>query len=71
MKDIFEAMEDITNIVVEPEKGIIVLILKTYKKNKVIEIPSEIPLMVVKKDGVKGEIIDELKKLREEMELLK
>ena len=27
--------------------------------------------MEVKKDGIEGEIIDELKKLREEMELLK
>ena len=64
-------MEDSKNIAVEPEKGIIALIVKTFKKNKVVEIPSEIKLVEVRRDGIEGEILDELKKLKLEMEELK
>ena len=45
-------MEDNKNIVVEPEKGVIVLIVKICKKNKLVEIPSEMKLIEVKKDGI-------------------
>ena len=64
-------MEDSKNVAVEPEKGAIYLIVKTFKKNKIVEIPSEIQLMEVKKDGVEGEILNELKELKLEMEELK
>ena len=71
MEEIFEVMEENRNMIVEPEKGALVLIVKTVKKNKIVEIPSEIKLVEVKKGGMEGEIIEELKNLRHEMEELK
>ena len=54
MEDVFEVMEDSRNIVVEPFKGVLVLIVKGLKKNKVVEIPSEIKLIEVKNETVEG-----------------
>ena len=58
VEEFFEVMEDSRNIIVEPLKGAIILIVKAVKINKVVEIPSEIHLVEIKKDG---EIPDELK----------
>ena len=40
VEDFFEIMEGSKNIVVQPFKGVIVLIVKTVKKNNLVEIPS-------------------------------
>ena len=62
-------MEDKNNIVVEPSKGAISLIVKALKKNKLVEIPSEIILVEVKRDD--GVIFEELKKLNNSVKDLK
>ena len=62
-------MEDNRNIVVEPEKGCIVLVVKMCKKNKFVEIPSEIELIEVKRDN--GKIFEEVKNMKKSMEELR
>ena len=64
MEDIFEVMEDKKNTIVEPFKGVFILILKICKKNKLVEIPSEIQLDEVKRDG---KIFEELKNMKKSM----
>ena len=62
-------MEGKKNIVIEPEKGCIVLILKTLKKNNVVEYPAEIKLLEIKRDY--GKTFEEVKNMKKSVEELR
>ena len=68
LREIFEVMEDDRNIIVEPFKGVVILIVKICKKKKVIEIPLQIELAEVKRDGGDGQIFEGLKNIMKYME---
>ena len=62
-------MENKRNIIVEPLKGVVILIVKMCKKNQLVEIPSEIKLVEVKRDV--GKISEEVKNIKKSMEELR
>ena len=62
-------MEDKKNIIVEPFKGVVILIVRMCKKNKLVEIPSKIKLDEVKRDN--GKIFEEVKNIKKSMEELR
>ena len=58
-------LEEKKNILVDHEKGSIIVIIRVVKKNNIVEIPSEIELAELgKEEKVSAEVIEELKKLR-------
>ena len=62
--DIFEILEDKKNIVVEPEKGSIMIVVNAINKNRVILIPSEIQLAEVGGKKMGEVFIEEFTKMK-------